>query len=708
MAASLQQRALVRKFIYTGLILALFTVSLLHRRFVVEPQANNLLLREVARGEVELTSSAVRLLLTGSRGLAVTFLWDAAIKKQEKHEWNELELLVRSITKLQPYFVTPWLFQSWNLAFNVSVECDRPRDKYYYVSRGLNLLAEGERRNHAASADADPKKPRFPGNPDMRHSMGFFYQLKIGTSDEKNVMRCLLEMSAIDPLERDPVRLWIATPRGRAVDKTRFFELCQRYPRLIKRIHDKFGNSPDKIVKFLEDNRDVPSRFDPPAGGLEITQSPLKKPSEQFPLLPPRIEESWPNPESPVLTNENLDVFLVSRTWYQYSQIPLPPPTRDLSTDPAVNSTKHRVPRYMSITIFRGYPARAQSYVAENLQLDGWFDDEGWVITDWFGTEDVRVGTEPKYHSGLAWERAYQQYMDYGRQNGLFYTRAERAEMEAKAKLVRDKYGAHVADRNQLSQADLQNDKMRESVHNHLMLYWSASYRNTTNYDGQMRTAEAERLPETVYARKLFFDAEYQRRFEDPERALSLYDEAWPIWIDVVLSNLEFGRISTVQEDVYELLLENLRLMQKQRTLTFKKLAMGMAQWGNWPYPPWEEVLDTGAKIKITPIRTYRGILDQIAYYNGPEADALKAFVLQWTQGAAGPIRMIYPGQLSRTLTTTVWRGTMLPPSWAPLADPMSIMSVRERLGLMRGMPPPGAMPGMPPSAMPIPPLPKN
>src|SRR5205085_546367 len=47
MAVSYQQQALVRKVVYTGLIVALFTVSLLHRRLVVEPQANNLQLREV-------------------------------------------------------------------------------------------------------------------------------------------------------------------------------------------------------------------------------------------------------------------------------------------------------------------------------------------------------------------------------------------------------------------------------------------------------------------------------------------------------------------------------------------------------------------------------------------------------------------------------------------------------------------------------------
>ena len=147
MATPLHQKARLRKMMYFGAIVALFTVSLVHREFIIKPQAMLLQLREVARGEVELTSSAVRLMLTGSRGLAVTVLWYNAMDKQKRGEYHDLELIVSSITKLQPYFITPWLYQSWNISFNVAVECDRPRDKYYYISRGLDLLAEGERRN---------------------------------------------------------------------------------------------------------------------------------------------------------------------------------------------------------------------------------------------------------------------------------------------------------------------------------------------------------------------------------------------------------------------------------------------------------------------------------------------------------------------------------------------------------------------------------
>ena len=99
--------------------------------------------------------------------------------------WN---CYVRSLTKLQPHFITPWLFQSWNLSYNVSVESDRINDKYFYITRGIGLLAEGERQNR--------------DNPDMRWSHRLLTrQHKIAQSDETNVLRSLFAAEH-DPAQR--------------------------------------------------------------------------------------------------------------------------------------------------------------------------------------------------------------------------------------------------------------------------------------------------------------------------------------------------------------------------------------------------------------------------------------------------------------------------------------------------------------------------
>src|SRR5688572_22212937 len=124
MPSPLQQPSTQRKLLYFVLILALFVVNTFFWRGVASPltgnqppdwtvaaQAQRLELTEDTQGEADLLGSTVRLGLTGSRGLAVTILWRAAIEKQKRNEWNELEFLVRSLTKLQPRFLTPWLFQ---------------------------------------------------------------------------------------------------------------------------------------------------------------------------------------------------------------------------------------------------------------------------------------------------------------------------------------------------------------------------------------------------------------------------------------------------------------------------------------------------------------------------------------------------------------------------------------------------------------------
>jgi hypothetical protein len=704
-----QQQQRVRKFIYAGLILALFTVSLMHRRLMLEPLATELQLREVSRGEVELTSSAVRLSLTGSRGLAVTLLWSAAIKKQEYHEWNEVELLVSSITKLQPYFITPWLFQSWNLAFNVAVECDQPRDKYYYVSKGIHLLAEGERRNF--------KKDLSPGNPDMRYHLGFTYQLKIGTSDERNAMKCLLDMSCIDPARRDPERLWTAGERGKVINPGEFGKFCDRNPRLVRRLRDYLRcNTPEKVVRYLSENREIPSRFQEPANiaptATEPVPTPTRQAEKQFPVLPPKLGDA-PDPDDPDYTmrDEAFSVFLVARTWFAYAQEPLPPEHRDPGvSDPQFDRLKNRLPKRMSIYIFRGYPARAQVYMAESLQEEGWFDSEGWTIKDWFRT-DLQVGTHPRYHSRPAWEKAYRMYMDYGIKNGLYLRPEEQARFDKDARRYRARF-------QKLSASERMNlpahDRTPEALA-HQKLAWNDHYRRMTNFDAHIEQADAERTYECNTARKLLFQAEHLRRNEQAfEQAVAVYEEAWPLWVDVLLQHPGMKRFAPVLEDIYEVELRYLRLVQGQRAEVLKPLCMGLAQFSVWPHLPLDSVMisdrdgsrplvSANDQLRIIPIRSVRGPLESVVAYEGPlpgheqrellvgelnrqrQANDLKACLLVVTQAASpSPVLIFFPGQHQRLLASAAWRDAPVAPTFAPLLSEQVLMTVRDRVGLSR------------------------
>src|SRR4051812_36611975 len=118
-----------RKFLYLGAILLLLGISFIHRTKVIEPAAIQHDLTETNLGKVELGGSISRFVLSSFRGPLVCGLWWDALAQQEKHNFAQLELLIKALTKLQPHFKGPWKYQGWNLAFNVSVEFDRAQDK---------------------------------------------------------------------------------------------------------------------------------------------------------------------------------------------------------------------------------------------------------------------------------------------------------------------------------------------------------------------------------------------------------------------------------------------------------------------------------------------------------------------------------------------------------------------------------------------------
>ena len=81
--------------------------------------------------------------MAGFRGIVVDFLWIKAISLQDQHKWYELQTVTDLIVKLQPTFPTVWVFNAWNLSYNISVEWDSPADQWGWVKAGLTLLDEG-------------------------------------------------------------------------------------------------------------------------------------------------------------------------------------------------------------------------------------------------------------------------------------------------------------------------------------------------------------------------------------------------------------------------------------------------------------------------------------------------------------------------------------------------------------------------------------
>ncbi|MCH2115038.1 MAG: hypothetical protein MK171_09040 [Pirellulales bacterium] len=122
-------------------------------------------------GEIDPTSEAMRMATLGARGIAVSWLWTKANKYKKKEDWTNFRATLTQLAKLQPYFISFWRFQSWNLTYNVSVELDNVRDRFYYVKRGIEFLKEGTAYNR--------------DSPYLLSELGWFIGNKIGKADER-------------------------------------------------------------------------------------------------------------------------------------------------------------------------------------------------------------------------------------------------------------------------------------------------------------------------------------------------------------------------------------------------------------------------------------------------------------------------------------------------------------------------------------------
>jgi hypothetical protein len=577
MPSPLQQPSARRKLIYFGLILGLFVVNTFLWRGVASPltggqppawtvtsQANALELREENRGDVDLLGSTLRLGLTGSRGLAVTILWNAAIDKQMKHEWNELEFIVRSLTKLQPHFLTPWLFQSWNLSYNVSVESDRVRDKYFYISRGIELLAQGERLNR--------------DNPDMRFWLGFYYLNKFGVSDEANTLRSLLQLSCIEPTQRDPALF----RRAGGIDLAAFEEFCRKNPQLVRRLHEVLKyTTPADVVDFLADNRKVPTRFvDPALEAVFVGKAgDLKPADQQFPILPESKPVRFPSdePTASDALGDSFDNYQAARAWFSYSQDPLPDPEVMVEikgrAERMAGLKGRRLPRAPAEVIFRQYPARSQSFVGERLEKEGWFDSSGWAIdagrsgqSRWFPGRDVVVGQGVNW-AGDAWERAFQMWRDDGRRTSIYLEKTEETRLEELAGVFRKRYNIAPGDLADGFRPDALEPQLAQSLLAHRQLAFRNQNLMMTNFAHHYYKADAERDPQAVQARKLVFEAEYQRaKLAEYEKAIETYQKAFDLWKDLLSRERyrDFRNDSSTQEEIWEAQYRYLQLVREQ------------------------------------------------------------------------------------------------------------------------------------------------
>ena len=311
--------------------------------------------------------------------------------------------------------------------------------------------------------------------------------------------------------------------------------------------------------------------------------------ADRFPALPPPSEF---DPSDVTFNTDNLgddfDCYGTARAWYSYAQDPL-------------HSAKKKKPRYMAKIIFQGYPARAQAYVAERLQQEGWFDGDGWEITGWkpasLGSPDgpkvsFVVGRGRNW-SGDAWEKAHQMYKDHGEKNKLYMTPEDLR--------------------------SLSPEERQDYDYN----------RNLTNFKHFYYRSMVERTHEAVAGRKAFFNADRLRKAAEYTQALRMYESdaafgppaTWPKdkavgWKRLLLNNLEFRRDQDIQEDIFMVHYRYLKLLRDRREAPIRQLLLvtELLSQKAEPVSPWNPVpLYASAKTTI-PFKDFpfKGPLDDI------------------------------------------------------------------------------------------------
>ena len=116
-----------------------------------------------------------RLTLGGFRGLLATILWYQAENDKEDRKWMDLETKYDIIGAIEPYFVSIYIFHSWNQAYNLSAQWHSEDSKYKWILDGMSYLYKGEQYN--------------PDNPDLIVEEGNLYFLKLGGSFERIFFR---------------------------------------------------------------------------------------------------------------------------------------------------------------------------------------------------------------------------------------------------------------------------------------------------------------------------------------------------------------------------------------------------------------------------------------------------------------------------------------------------------------------------------------
>lgn len=118
---------------------------------------------------------AIGIAMGAFRSLFVNVLWIRAYELKEAGKYYDAMDLARAITRLQPRFPYVWVFQAWNMAYNISVATQSAEERWQWVQNGIRLLR-------------DEGIPANPTSLLLHKELAWIYLHKIGGyTDDANV-----------------------------------------------------------------------------------------------------------------------------------------------------------------------------------------------------------------------------------------------------------------------------------------------------------------------------------------------------------------------------------------------------------------------------------------------------------------------------------------------------------------------------------------
>ncbi len=131
-----------RKAIYAVVLLVSLALSGLMQNTLTRQRESLGLTRTAVISNAPPVLAFTTVALGGFRGLIANALWIRTSQLQEDGKYFEAVQLADWITTLQPHFTQVWLYQAWNMAYNISVKFPNPEDRWLWVQRGIELLRD--------------------------------------------------------------------------------------------------------------------------------------------------------------------------------------------------------------------------------------------------------------------------------------------------------------------------------------------------------------------------------------------------------------------------------------------------------------------------------------------------------------------------------------------------------------------------------------